>query len=352
MNRPIPHSRPTCGEEEADAVRRVVLSGQLAQGEQVERFEEEVAAFVGRRYGVAVSSGTAALHLALLALDVEESGEVLLPSYVCTALLHAVEAAGGRPIVADIERQTRNLSSVDVSRRCDQLSRAMIVPHMFGLPVSMDDLVQLGVPIIEDCAMAIGAARRGRKVGSFGELSICSFYATKMLSAAGEGGMLLTDSAELVAKVEELREYDGLSTDLLRFNYKMTEVAAAMGRVQLRRLSAFIERRREIAAQYDQAFDKLELERPVADPEHIYFRYLIHSAQEIDVLLERLQDNGVETRRPVYNPLHCELMAENADYPHTEAAFKADISLPIYPSQSDAGVAQVIEAVVRALGEV
>ena len=144
--------------------------------------------------------------------------------------------------------------------------------------------------------------------------------------------MLLTDSAELAAKVEELREYDGLSTDLLRFNYKMTEVAAAMGRVQLRRLSAFIERRREIAAQYDQAFDKLELERPVADPEHIYFRYLIHSAQEIEVLLERLQDNGVEARRPVYNPLHRELMAENADYPHTLAAFKADfpcLSIPL-----------------------
>ena len=110
----------------------------------------------------------------------------------------------------------------------------MIVPHMFGLPVSMEELVQLGVPIIEDCAMAIGASRRGRKVGSFGELSICSFYATKMLSAAGEGGMVLTDSADLATQVKALRQYDGLSTDLLRFNYKMTDVAAAMGRVQLR----------------------------------------------------------------------------------------------------------------------
>ena len=167
-----------------------MLSGQLARGEEGQKFEEEVAAFADRRYWVVMSSGTAALHLALLVLDVGESGEVLLPSYVCTALIHAIRATGGWLIVADLDRRTRNLAGGDAARQCSHLSHAMIVPHMFGLPTPIDELLQLGLLIIEDCAMAIGAVHRGRKVGSFGKLSICSFYATKMFSAAGEGGYL------------------------------------------------------------------------------------------------------------------------------------------------------------------
>ena len=162
--------------------------------------------------------------------------------------------------------------------------------------------------------------------------------------------MVLTDSTDLVERVRGLREYDGLPADFLRFNYKMTDVAATMGRVQFKRLPAFIERRREIAAHYDRSFVNLPLDCPLQEPEHIYYRYVIRTAREAGVLIGQLERNGVAARRPIYQPLHRELGEEDAVYPQTGAAFKADVSLPIYPSQSDAEVEQVIKAVVHTLG--
>ncbi len=203
------------GEAEAEAAARVVRSGQVAQGREVEAFEREVADFTGRRYGVAVSSGTAALHLGLLALGIGEGQRVAVPSYVCTALLHATWAVGAVPVPCDIDAQTRNmapaalaqLESVDVA----------IVPHMFGLPADMDAFDKLGIPYIEDCAMSIGATRAGRPLGSNGALSICSFYATKMLGV-GEGGMVLTDERHLADAVRQRREYDGVPARRVHFN--------------------------------------------------------------------------------------------------------------------------------------
>ena len=351
MNQIIPHSRPTVGAEEAEALRQVVLSGHLAQGREVEAFEEEMAAFAGRRFGVAVSSGTAGLHLALLALGVEAGNAVVIPSYVCTALLHAVWGAGARPVLGDIDRRTRNLDAGDVARRNCTAGRAIIVPHMFGLPARMEGFSSLALPLIEDCAMSIGAECGGRRVGAWGELSVCSFYATKMMSSGGEGGMVLTDAAELAKRIKELREYDGLPATRVRFNCKMTDMAAAMGRVQLRRLPGFVARRREIAGSYDRAFGEMPVECPPAVPEHVYYRYVIHVPGEAEDFAGRLEQQGVAARRPVFRPLHRELGEADVTCPHTATAYAGDISLPIYPSLSDAEVEKVVQAVQKVAGK-
>lgn len=348
MNTIIPHSRPTLGEAEGDAVHRVVLSGQLVQGQEVAAFEEEVAACTGRRFAVAVSSGTAGLHLALLALGVGEGDQVILPSYVCTALLHAVWAAGATPVAVDIDPSTRNLDGGKVREKVGERTRAVIAPHMFGLPAPVEEIEKLGLPVIEDCAMSIGAEHRGRPVGSFGSLSVCSFYPTKMM-AAGEGGMVLTDDSDLAERVRARREYDGLPAHHLRFNYKMTDVEAALGRVQLGRLPEFVARRREIAAHYQRKLGEGGLKLPLVNPEHVYYRYILRT-DGAEPFMAALEEEGVAARRPIDRPLHRELYREDGEYPHATAAHREDLSIPIYPSLGDSQVERVIEAVLRVAG--
>ena len=350
MSALIPHSRPTVGQAEAEAVKKVVLSGHLAQGGEVEAFEAEVAAFVGRRYGVAVSSGSAALHLALLALGVGPGKEVVVPSYVCTALLHAVNATGARPVAADIDSRTRNLDVESCRERCSEATGAIVLPHMFGRVANTEVFGDLGLPLIEDCAMSIGAERAGRKAGSGSALAICSFYATKVIATGGEGGMVLTDSEELAEQLRGLRQYDGLPADRLRFNCKMSDMAAALGRVQLRRLPEFVESRRAIAARYDEAFAALAVECPLADRGHIYFRYVLGIDGDVDACMGQLEARGVCARRPIDRPLHRELGASDSHYPKTSAAHARDISVPLFPSLSAAEVERVIEAVCQVAG--
>jgi len=345
----VAHSRPTMGEGEAEAAARVVRSGLLAQGPEVELFEAEVASFTGRRFAVAVSSGTAALHLGLLALGVGSGDCVAIPSYVCTALLHAIWAAGAEPVLCDVNPQTRNIDA-DLLDRLIKIKRprAAIIPHMFGLPASTEAFDALSIPYIEDCAMSIGAHHAGRPLGSHGALSICSFYATKMLGA-GEGGMVLTDDEGIALAARELREYDGAPAHRLRFNAKMTDLHAAVGRVQLRRLPEFVARRREVAQLYQEEFISFSnVKTPLDNSEHIYYRYVLKVVGQAEVFIERLEKSGVAARRPIYNPLHRELGLADGEYPHTTAAFECDVSLPIYPTLIDSEARCVLAAVRNA----
>lgn len=185
----------------------VVGSGQLAQGPRVEEFERGVAALVGVAGGVAVHSGTAALELALLVLGVGQGDEVILPSYVCTAPWLAVVRVGGQPRIVDIESTTYAIDPDEARKVLSPRTKAIIVPHMFGLPADLTRLRMLGVPLIEDCAQTLGATEAGCWVGSVGAVTICSFYATKLL-CTGEGGMLLSNDRRLLDKGRALRDYD------------------------------------------------------------------------------------------------------------------------------------------------
>ena len=346
MSHTVPHSRPALGAEEAEAARRVVLSGQLSQGDETRAFEEEVAELVGRRYAIAVSSGTAALHLALSVLEAGGDSEVIFPSYVCSALLHATRASGARPVVCDIDTKTPNVDGCDAVRRESPASRAAIVPHMFGLPATIPEFSGKGVAIVEDCAMAIGATSKGRPVGSLGEVSICSFFATKVICSGGEGGMLLTNDQTLADQARAVREYDSLPADQIRYNYKMTDLAAAVGRVQLRRLPEFVARRREIAAVYHRHLSQLDLRLPEND-EHIYFRYVIQGKEDAKDFIQKMEHRGVQARRPIFRPLHNELGYSDDNFPATAIAHRHDVSLPLYPSLKQEEIKRVVEAVAQ-----
>ena len=342
----IPHSRPAVGPEEAAAVKRVVLSGQLAQGPETARLEDQVARITGRAHGVAVSSGSTGLTLALLALGVGTDAEVIVTTYACTALIHAVRAVGATPVPADIDLESRNLDPDAARARLSSRTRALIVPHMFGLPARLPELLSLGVAVVEDCAMCLGTTLHGRPVGGWGALAVCSFYATKLVTT-GEGGMVLADDEALAGAVRERREYDGRSCSMLRGNAKMTDLAAAMGQVQMRRLPDFLERRRDLAARYRNELNGLSLNLPPDVEEHAYFRYVVSSSWPAGEAVRWLERRGVRGRRPVPRLLHRELGYGDEEFPAAVEAQEHDVSLPLYPALSD-GESQRVTAAARA----
>jgi len=351
----IPHSRPTIGQEEARALAEVVTSGQIAQGPLVAEFERGMAALLGVAGGVAVNSGTAALELALLALGVGQGDEVILPSYVCTAPWLAVVRVGGQPRIVDIEPATYAIDPDSARKALSPRTKAIIVPHLFGLPAELTRLEALGVPLIEDCAQTLTATQQGRQVGSVGTLTVCSFYATKLL-CTGEGGMLLSKVPALLERARALREYDEEpNLNPASFNYKMTELQAAMGLSQLQRLRSFLDRRAAIAIAYQTGLASADLDLPVI-PEgrsHVFYRYVAKlrgPAPPLDSLVAQLERQGVQCRRPVFRALHQYL--GGGDYPVTDDVSNRALSLPIYPSLTDDEIARIIRTLCSALEQV
>lgn len=325
----IPHSRPALDEAEHHALREVLASGHIAQGGQVATFEAEVGRFMSLPPGVATSSGTAALHLALLSLKVAPGDEVLLPAYVCAAPLLAVSHMGAVPVLVDVDPITGNMDPVDLKKRLTRRSRAIIVVHLFGMPAAIERFLEPGLPVIEDCAHALGASKRAGKVGTFGDLAVCSFYATKLITT-GEGGMLLGRDHSLVERARDLKDYDKKDTFAVRFNYKMTDLQAAMGRVQLRKLRRFLAKREALAEVYTARLASSRCILPPHCQGRSYYRYVISVPRNPAFLIQRLLNRGVESARPVYRPLHHYL--ERQGYSGTDEAWSRHLSLPIHPS--------------------
>ncbi len=343
----IPHSRPTLGTEEVRIVSEVINSGNISQGEKVEQFEICLAREIGTSGAVACSSGTAALHLVLLGMDIGPGDEVIIPSYVCSALLNAVSYVNAIPVLAEVDPQTHNIDRSDVKRRLTPRTKAIIAPHLFGMPADMDGLVSFGVPVIEDCAQAVGTLSNGRPAGGLGYAAIFSFYATKVITT-GEGGMVLSGSKDLLERIRDLREYDQKESHSVRYNYKMTDIQAAMGLAQLQRLPSFIARRREFAEIYFRAFEGSELDLPPRDEGHIYYRFVIRLKKDAGPLISYMADSGIECARPVFSPIHRYLKIDG--YPVTEQVWLRSISLPIYPSLTKEQADQVETAVTSFFG--
>ena len=332
-------------------MEEVLASGQIAQGEKTEEFEKNFAAFAIRRFAVAVSSGSSALHLSLLALGVSPGDEILFPSFTCVALLHAVAAVRARPVLSDIDGEDFNLSVRELKKKISRKTRAILVPHAFGRAAGIKDILGLGVPVLEDGTQALGASRGGKKVGSFGALSLFSFYATKMMTT-GEGGIVLTDSAKFAERVRDLRDYDKKKDYRWRTNSKMTDLEAAMGLAQLRKLPSFIEARRKVAAFYQTALADLKLGLPPQERggDHVYFRYVLRVPRNAGPLIRELNAKKIEAKAPLFRPVHRYLGLRDSDFPETSRAMKEACSLPIYPLLDSESAAEVSAAVRSFVG--
>jgi len=344
----IPHSKPDIDHKDVESVLAVLKSGQLVQGVKVAEFEKKLAKFQGMKGAVAVNSGTSALHLSLLALGIGKGDEVIIPSYVCTALLNAVNYTGASPRMADVSSDDFNIAVASVKKNITKKTKAIIVPHMFGQSADIKALLRLKVPIIEDCAQALGATYGKKKVGSFGVLSIFSFYTTKVM-ACGEGGMVASNNQRLLDKIKDLRDYDNHPAYKARYNYKMTDMAAALGISQLKKLPAMLSARKAIARKYHQALAGKDVERPNGGDgrEHIYFRYVIKVKRHRVKLMAALKEKGIRCAAPVYKPLHRYL--KKSGCPVSDQLMKEAISIPIYPALTKAQTAYIMKSFLRVL---
>lgn len=347
----IPHSRPTVIPELGPAVLRVIASGQHAGGAERAAFEGELAARCGVRHAIAVQSGSAALHLALLVLGVPRGARVIAPSYACAALLNAIDAVGARPLLADIDPSSLAVTAETARAACaregvpvDEPAAAIVV-HSLGYPAPLDRF-DLPVPVVEDAAMGLGAMVAGRPAGARGRVAITSSYATKMIST-GQGGALLTSDDALAAEARDRIRYDGREAWRPSWNYPLPDLAAAMGRPQLAALPVWVERRRAIAARYQAAAERAGLAGPPAPAGANGYRFLLRFADRIEreSAREAFAERGIEAKPPVHRPLHRELALPDREFPATGEVWETGLSVPLYPSLEESEIEQVVAAI-------
>jgi perosamine synthetase len=332
----IPHNRPTLGLEEQRAADRVLASGWIAQGREVEAFENELCGYLGlpERHAVAVSSGTAALFLALWVLDAQGSA-VACPAYACSALVNAIRLAGADPHFVDTAADSPNIDPSKLARATAGFS---IVAHMFGMPVDISAATKNGVVVIEDCAQALGASFAGAPVGVNGKVGIFSFYATKMITSGGQGGMLVSRDRGLADAARDYRQFDGRHDRKPRFNFQMADLQAAIGRVQLGKLPGFVARRDEIFARYRAAgFDLLD-EKTSGVP--VRYRSVVRTDNP-RAIIDRLAQYDIKAIVPVED---WELLGAAEKYPNAAALTRTTVSLPTYPLLSDEELSRVLDA--------
>lgn len=371
----VPFARPEYDEAEARAVAAVLASKWVSQGPKVAEFERRFADRVGAREAVATSSCTTALHLALIVAGIQPGDEVIVPSYTFIATANAVLYANAVPVFADIEADTWNLDPADVARRVTPRTRAVIVVHQFGLPARMqyDDLAKSGIRIIEDAACVVGGAYDGRPVGSRGFPACWSFHPRKTIST-GEGGMITTDDSAAASHARQLRSFAANVSDHARhqaggvvfeeyhelgFNYRMTDLQAAIGIEQLAKLDRFLAARARVARRYDAAFKPLDgVDVPAQPPyaTHTYQTYAIRlrgrTAAERDAILCELVARGISCRRGIA-PVHLEpfyRQMKTASLPVTEEIADTSLLLPIFASLAEDDQTRVIEAVLDLVG--
>lgn len=325
----IQHSKPTIDASDLRMMRLPILSGAHASKKIVKEFENRLSAFIGTTGGVATNSGTSALHIALLSLGIKKGDEVIMPSFVCAAVLNAVNYVEATPVLADVDENSFNISYNAMSRKMTRRTKAVIIPYMFGFPLDIRPFLNLGPYIIEDCAQSLGARIGNKKVGSQGHVSIYSFYATKLIST-GYGGMLISNSDRILKCARDLVDFDNREDYKTRFNYNMSDFQAALGISQLARLDKFIKTRIAIADYYNKRFDKLPVKLP-AKAGNIYYRYVVRMGRDAAGFIASLERRGIEAKRPIFRPLHQYLGLPEADFPAAEKVFKESISLPVYP---------------------
>ncbi len=336
----VPHSSPTLGDAEETALLQVIRGGHPAGGPEVISLENEIALYFSHPGATATGSGGQALLLALVSLDLRDGKRVALPAFTCSAVLHAIEWAGAEPVLLDVAEggiapDPAALDSVDGP------IDAAIVVHPWGYPLDTASWKEAVPIVIEDCAQSIGALREGLPVGSTGDAAILSFYATKML-CAGEGGMLSTSRNATNERARDLRDYDGKSEWAPRFNFKMSDLQAALARVQWSRLPEFLERRAAIASRYHEAVQSQGLIPipPAPGATASWYRYLCWSPTDITDMLEFCNYHGVHCRRPV--PVTLDRLLGHESLPNTREAWNRVISIPIYPALRDDQQARVL----------
>ncbi|HCE43555.1 MAG TPA: hypothetical protein DET40_08405 [Lentisphaeria bacterium] len=327
----IHHSQPFFDKDDENSLIQVLRSGYISSGKRAAFLGKCVASLLEKRWGIPVQGGTDALAAALKILDLKDNSRVAVPAYVCSAPLDAIAISGLRPVPVDIDRHTLAIDPDLVNRRAG--ISAVIGAHLFGIPAPLHRIRNRN--LIEDCAQTLGAKTEGRMVGSIGRMAICSFYATKLLST-GHGGAIAGNDMELYRMAVDLFDHDKREEWEPHLHYRMSDLNAALGISQMRKLKSFIRERRRVAARYSLALGQ----KRIADS--IFSRFLVVSektgAEELAGLFER---SGIEAKRPVYKPVFMYLGEPARKFPNASWAHEKIVSVPLYPGMDESQIVKI-----------
>jgi dTDP-4-amino-4,6-dideoxygalactose transaminase len=358
----IPIARPLISEREKQLVLEVLESGELAQGKKVAEFEEKFAGYIGKKYAVATSSGTTALHIALQACGIRFGEKVVTTPFSFIATANSILYCGAQPVFCDIDEKTFNISPDSLRRvlQKEQGMKALLIVHLFGMPCDMAEICMIaeeyGLVLIEDCAQAHGASYRKKRAGSFGTASIFSFYPTKNMTSS-EGGIVLTDDEKVYREAQLLRNH-GITAEyehsVLGYNFRMTNISAAIALGQLERLDEFIRRRRENAAYLDAYLKDLPGIHtpfvPSQDYFHSYNQYTLNIEEERERFIKTLREKeiGYKVFYPVTIPdqlLYKKLGFDGSSCPSAQKAAREVVSIPVHPGLQERDLERIVESI-------
>lgn len=371
----IPVARPYLTKKEADAASRVILSGWVTQGPKVLEFEQKFARYVGSKYAVAVSNCTTALHLALIVSGIGQGDEVICPSLSFIATANAIWHSGAKPVFGEVDPRTYNLDPKSVEKLITKKTKGILVVHQVGLPADIDSFKKLckkyHLKLIEDAACAIGSSYHGKKIGSHSDLVCFSFHPRKLITT-GDGGMIATSNFKYFKRLKLLRQHGMSTNDLKRhlskkiinekyleigYNYRMTDVQAAIGIEQMNKLQMFLEERKKIAEIYNNAFGKIEALRIPSEPKKCqtnYQSYILYLTKKCkikrDDLMQKLLDEGISVRHGVMTA-HTE-KAYISKFGKTKLPISEDLSrrsiiLPLYYGLKSREVIKIIKIIKK-----
>ncbi len=345
----IPHDKPTFGQEEVDAVIRVVSHGQWSAGRETRELEAAFTGFSGRKFAVMVGSYVAAVRLSLMALGVEPGDEIILPAYCPVELPNGVLAAGAVPVTIDIDEESRQVDLDQVPWVMSDRTRAVIIPHLFGCPVEFSALKMLKLPVIEDCSHGLGSGSMGR----CGDLVILSLDRESLIGGNG-GAVILTDNEEFAHTVKENRSCIGLPASPLRLGDQPNDITAALARVQLRRLPEIAAARKVLADEYLEALAELEgeglISLPLAVPGRVWRRFIIQVNDDAVQWTHRLRVLGISAFPPLLDYRNGGDKVKLYPTPVSDEAYRTLLSLPSYPGLRATEFKRIVEAVVSLAG--
>ncbi|MCU0850992.1 MAG: DegT/DnrJ/EryC1/StrS family aminotransferase [Candidatus Thermoplasmatota archaeon] len=352
----IPIAKPLIGDEEKTAVMNVLNSGMLASGPRTEEFEKKFAEYVGTKYAIATTSGTTALHLGLLGLGVTKHDEVILPSFSFIATANAVLFCDAVPVFCDVDPRTFNLAPEKIEKLITKKTKAIMPVHLYGQAADMNPIQEIAqkhsVHIIGDACQAHGAVYDGKMVGSFGDVECFSFYPTKNMTT-GEGGMVTTNNQEVAELIISLRNHGrektkwGYEHGRLGYNYRMTDIGAAIGLEQLKKLPKNIQMRQKNAAYFDAHLKTVEIPYVLPKATHAYHQYTIKSKNR-DALTASLKKNeigfGIYYPQPLHTYKHLKKYAHD-DLKNSETLGNEVVSLPVHPALSSQDIDTIVKVI-------